>query len=66
MLFSTIAMHEQLVKELSKVRQERNFNVESWVDAKCTMLNDYMTKYGLSACCFGMSGGIDSAVTCGI
>lgn len=55
-------LHANLKVKLDQYRQQRAFNAEAWIDAKCRKLNDYMTKFGLKACVTSVSGGIDSAV----
>jgi NAD+ synthase (glutamine-hydrolysing) len=43
-------------------RQQTNFNVESWVNNKCRLLNEYLGNHTLSGTVVSVSGGIDSAV----
>ncbi len=52
----------QLKTLLETLRQRRNFNIETYVEAKANVLNDYMRKSKLRACVVAVSGGIDSAV----
>jgi len=59
-------MKPGLVQALEIVRNERNFQAETWLQAKAILLNDYMRHFGLKACVVGVSGGIDSAVVLGI
>jgi len=61
-----IQLHPDLQRELQFVRSKRNFNVDDWINKKTDMLNDYMTKSGLKACCVNLSGGVDSAATLGL
>lgn len=52
-----------LVTKLEEYRGIRAFNPEQWINKKCTLLNEYMSKCGLKACVISISGGVDSAVT---
>lgn len=56
-------MKHQLAAKLEEIRKVRNLDPKSWVDKKCELLNNYMTKNGLKACVVNVSGGIDSALT---
>src|SRR5437868_7650590 len=51
---------------LENYRTNRNFNPNKYIDAKSKLLNEYMTRTGLSGVVIGVSGGIDSAITLGI
>jgi NAD+ synthase (glutamine-hydrolysing) len=55
--------HPTLIEALKTVRTKRGFDVSSWVNQKCGMLNDYMKKSGLKACVVSCSGGVDSSCT---
>ena len=57
---------EQLMKGLSNIRKNRNFNAKEYIEQKSNLLNKYMNKYGLKACVVAISGGIDSAIVLGI
>ena len=57
---------EQLMKVLSNIRKNRNFNAKEYIEQKSNLLNKYMNKYGLKACVVAISGGIDSAIVLGI
>ena len=74
-------MNTDLEALLSELRQRRHFEAKEWIDKKvclivyspmysctpqCNLLNDYMSKNGLSAAVVSMSGGIDSSCTLGI
>lgn len=59
-------LHAELQKVLNDIRRSRAFNPSSWIDQKCKMFNDYMTKCGLKGCVVSLSGGVDSAVTLGL
>lgn len=56
-------LHPELVVKLEAYRKSRAFDAKAWANQKCEMLNDYMKKCGLKACCVSLSGGVDSAVT---
>lgn len=62
--------HMLLSKELSdflaKLRSERNFSAQIYINKKTAAINKYMRKHSLNSCVVGISGGIDSAVTLGI
>lgn len=49
-------------KILAKIRQNRGFDVQQYVDLKTDLLVSYMKNAGLTACVVAVSGGIDSAV----
>ena len=57
------ALHPDLVGFLQGLRRRRGFEVRSYVQAKVTLLNEYLGDSGLQACLVGVSGGVDSAVT---
>ena len=59
-------LHSDLQKVLNEIRRGRGFNASAWIEQKCKMFNDYMTKCGLSGCVVSLSGGVDSAVTLGL
>ena len=48
---------------LTKVRTQRNFDPAKWIEQKCQMFNEYLSKSGLHGAVINMSGGIDSSVT---
>ena len=48
-------LKDQLIKR-------RNFEVESYINAKLKAINNFFSKEGLDACVIGISGGIDSAI----
>jgi NAD+ synthetase len=57
--------HETLPKTaelLKSLRERRNFNPETYMNAKAQVLNDYMRQAGLKTCVVAVSGGIDSAL----
>lgn len=62
-LHINLRMKPQIAAKLAEIRQKRAFNVEEWVQKKCELLNQYMTKSGLKGCVVNVSGGIDSALT---
>jgi NAD+ synthase (glutamine-hydrolysing) len=61
-----MAMNPELVSVLNDIRKERAFDPKDWIEKKCALFNEYMTKNGLKACVVNVSGGIDSAVTLGL
>eukprot|EP01101_Sappina_pedata_P008623 TRINITY_DN4814_c0_g1_i1.p1 TRINITY_DN4814_c0_g1~~TRINITY_DN4814_c0_g1_i1.p1 ORF type:complete len:174 (+),score=55.91 TRINITY_DN4814_c0_g1_i1:44-565(+) len=56
------ALHSELQQKLAEYRAKRNFDAQSWIDAKVKMFNDYMRDCRLSGACVSVSGGVDSAV----
>jgi len=56
-------MNQDLQDLLHKIREKRNFVPSEWIEKKCAMMNDYMSKAGLSACVLSLSGGVDSSCT---
>ena len=56
-------LHPELQTILQTIREKRAFKADEWTNAKCKMLNDYLTKCKLSGLVINMSGGIDSSVT---
>lgn len=59
-------MNNELNHMLNQLRMRRKFVNEECIQAKITLLNDYMLKSSLKACVVGVSGGIDSALTIAI
>lgn len=57
---------EQLKVILAKIREKRNFDAKEYIEQKSSLLNEYMSKYRLTACVVAISGGIDSGVVLGI
>jgi len=51
-----------LKRELVNFRRIRGFDPAAWVEAKTTLLNDYLGKAGLKGAVVGLSGGIDSSI----
>ena len=51
---------------LDEVRLNRGFDAQTWLDAKCLLLNRYIGHSGLKSVVVAVSGGIDSAVVLGI
>jgi NAD+ synthase (glutamine-hydrolysing) len=47
---------------LQVYREKSCFDHESWIQNKCSLLNDYLGTHGLSGAVVSVSGGIDSAV----
>jgi len=60
---SQAVLHPELVARLVAYRDQRAFDPKKWIDRKTDIFNDYMKKFGLSACVTSVSGGVDSAVT---
>ena len=59
-------MEESLANLLRGIRKARHFDVELYVTTKAKLLNDYLSKSGLSSCVIAVSGGIDSSIVLGI
>lgn len=59
-------MSKELTDILEKIRKERNFNAQKYIEEKVELLNRYMSKSKLNACVIAISGGIDSAIVLGI
>ena len=55
-------IHPELVVELQRYRDDRNFDVNDYIKQKTALLNQYMTQCGLNAAVVAVSGGIDSAL----
>ena len=55
-----------LQKALEDVRKERRFDPHLYIEAKATLINAYLTRFGLKSCVVAVSGGIDSAVVLGL
>ena len=62
----TLVLNDELRNELKKIREERKFVPKDWIEKKCTMFNEYLTKCGLKGVVINLSGGIDSSVTAGL
>merc|ERR1712010_84049 len=58
--------HPELIELLKDTRSKRNFDVDSWIDKKTDMFNDYMRNCGLKAAVVSVSGGVDSACILGL
>lgn len=56
-------MHTDLEKILKKIRDDKNFDPNLWIQHKVNLLNNYMTNSKLENCVVSVSGGIDSTVT---
>ena len=54
------------LKDLANYRILKNFNSKSYIDAKCTLLNEYLKVIDHSCVVIGVSGGIDSATVLGL
>ena len=48
---------------LDTYRKSVAFDAQTWVDKKCTLLNEYLIKHRLTGAVLSVSGGIDSATT---
>ena len=59
-------VHEEIVKLVEELRNEKHFVAKNYIEKKSKLLNDYMRKYNLKACVVAVSGGIDSAVVLAI
>ncbi|KAL0478839.1 NAD+ synthase [Acrasis kona] len=59
-------LHQDLIKQIDKLRKQKNFNAEQWIEQKTSRLNHYMSHHGLKACVVSVSGGIDSTVSLGL
>lgn len=59
-------MHSDLVNILQKLRENRCFDVDKYIEDKINILNSYMSKSKLDACVVAVSGGIDSAIVLGL
>ena len=55
-------MTPQLFITLKTLRKERGFEVESYIQNKTQILNQYMSDCGLDTCVIALSGGLDSSV----
>lgn len=51
----------QLQQELNRYRFIKNFNIQTYLEAKAYLLNQYMKQCKLKSCIVAVSGGIDSA-----
>ncbi|KEG15395.1 putative NAD synthase [Trypanosoma grayi] len=59
---SVSTLCKELQEKLEEYRIQRAFSPATWIENKCTKLNEYMAKSGLKVCVTSVSGGIDSAV----
>jgi NH3-dependent NAD+ synthetase len=55
-------LKQSLRTTLDTIRAKRNFDPEPYINAKSSLLNEYMDHHRLDACVIGVSGGIDSAL----
>lgn len=58
-----LVLHEGLKQALATSRWYRGFKVQSYIEKKVQIINEYMEKHRRTACVVAISGGIDSAVT---
>ena len=56
-------MKYNLKEQLSILRSNRGFNVDSYIEKKSKAINTFFKENGLDAAVVGVSGGVDSAVT---
>ena len=59
-------LHADLQTMLDSLRKTADFKAEAWIENKCKLFNEYMTKNKLKGCVVNLSGGVDSAVTLGL
>lgn len=62
----SMELTENLKGCVERLRSDKAFNAEEYVDKKTDYLNKYMKKCGLNACVVAISGGIDSAIVLGL
>jgi NAD+ synthetase len=62
----TLELRPELAEALSRTRVARAFDPLLYRDVKTRLINDYMERFGLSACVVAVSGGVDSAVVLGL
>lgn len=55
-------IHPELIAELQRYREDRDFDVNDYIKQKTALLNKYMTQCGLDSAVVAVSGGIDSAL----
>jgi NAD+ synthetase len=59
---STENIHSELVNLFKKYKEIKNFKPDLYIEIKASLLNSYMSKFGLKSCVIAVSGGIDSAL----
>lgn len=59
---SNFETHEEIIGLVNTYRSSKNFNAKIYIETKASLLNQYMTKFGLKSCVVAVSGGIDSAL----
>lgn len=59
-------MPRSAITLLIRLQQRRNFDVETYLNAKASVLNNYLRDAELKSCTVAVSGGIDSAVVAAI
>lgn len=59
---STGNLGEKLVEKLNQYRNERNFNVQEYLNKKQEVFIQYLQEYKIDSVVIALSGGIDSAV----
>ena len=47
MIKTVAVLHPKLIDSLKKVREQRAFNPEEWIEKKSDLFNDYMKRCGL-------------------
>ena len=53
-------------KKLHELRKKRNFDTENYINEKIDELEDFFVNNNLDSVVIGISGGVDSAVTCAL
>lgn len=59
-------MNRSLRTYLELYRKSTNFIPRKWIDSKCKVFSEYLTKNKLTGAVVSVSGGVDSAVTLGL
>jgi NAD+ synthetase len=54
------------IENLASYRSHKNFDTDSYINAKCILLNEYLKLIDHSCIVIGVSGGIDSATVLGL
>ena len=60
--YQNLKLGSELAQKLEEIRKSYNFNVDNYIEDKCKLLNEYMSKCNLSGCVVAISGGIDSSI----
>lgn len=57
-----LSLPQSIVLVLENIRQQKSFDAEKYITAKCLLINQYFEESGLDTAVVAVSGGVDSSV----